>query len=78
VADEWREVDGALEKRFRFGSFPETMAFANRIAEAAEAADHHPQLTILGREVTVRWWTHSAAAITDRDRSMAEQTDGLA
>ncbi|HZQ65103.1 MAG TPA: 4a-hydroxytetrahydrobiopterin dehydratase [Gaiellaceae bacterium] len=74
----WREVEGALEREFAFDSFPDAIAFVNRLAEAAEAADHHPDIAISYKRVTVRWSTHSASAITDRDREMAERTSTLA
>ena len=74
----WAEVEGALERDFRFRDFVEAMAFVNRLAEAAEAANHHPDLAISWNRVTVRWWTHAAQAITDRDVELARRTDELA
>ena len=74
----WSEVEGALEREFRFDSFPDAIAFVNRLAELAEAANHHPDIAVSYRRVTVRWATHSDSAITDRDREMAERTNGLA
>lgn len=77
-SDAWDEVEGALERTFRFEDFAASVAFVNRVAEAAEAADHHPDLTVRWGRVTVRWRTHSAGAITDRDRAMADLCDALA
>jgi 4a-hydroxytetrahydrobiopterin dehydratase len=74
---EWAEVDGALEREFTLDDFPAAIAFVNRLAEAAEAADHHPDISISYKRVTVRWTTHSAGGITDRDRELAAQTDAL-
>jgi 4a-hydroxytetrahydrobiopterin dehydratase len=74
---DWNEVDGALEREFVFDGFPAAIAFVNRLAEAAEAADHHPDIAISYKRVTVRWTTHSAGGITDRDREMAGKTDSL-
>jgi 4a-hydroxytetrahydrobiopterin dehydratase len=78
VPEGWSEVDGALEREFVFDRFLDAIAFVNRLAEAAEAADHHPDIAISYKDVTVRWSTHSASAITDRDREMAERTNTLA
>ena len=78
VMGEWREVDGALERTYELPSFAEAIAFVNRIAELAEAENHHPDIAVAYRKVTLRWTTHSAAAITDRDRALAEQSDALA
>lgn len=74
----WAEVEGALERDFRFRDFVEAMAFVNRLAEAAGAANHHPDLAISWNRVTVRWWTHAAQAITDHDVELARRTDELA
>ena len=67
----WVEKDGALQASFTFASFPEAIAFVGRIAELAERENHHPDIAISYRQVTLRWRTHSADAITDRDRDLA-------
>jgi 4a-hydroxytetrahydrobiopterin dehydratase len=74
----WNEVRGALRRGYRFKDFREAMAFANRLADAAEEADHHPEITINWNTVTVRWWTHIKRAITQKDVEMARKTDELA
>jgi pterin-4a-carbinolamine dehydratase len=74
----WSEVDGALEREFTFGDFREAMAFVNRVAELAESENHHPDIDIRWSRVTLRWSTHSAAAITDRDRELATRSAALA
>ena len=74
----WNEVRGALQRGYRFKDFREAMAFASRLAEAAEEADHHPEITISWNTVTVRWWTHVKRAITQKDVEMARKTDELA
>jgi 4a-hydroxytetrahydrobiopterin dehydratase len=74
----WNEVRGALQRGYRFENFAEAMAFVNRLAEAAEAADHHPDIAISWNAVTVRWRTHVKRAITERDVDMARRTDELA
>ncbi|MBD0290656.1 MAG: 4a-hydroxytetrahydrobiopterin dehydratase [Thermoleophilia bacterium] len=74
----WNEVRGALQRGFRFRDFRESIAFVNRLAEEAEKADHHPDIAISWNAVTVRWWTHTKRAITERDRAMARRTNELA
>jgi 4a-hydroxytetrahydrobiopterin dehydratase len=74
----WNEVRGALQRGYRFGDFKEAVAFVNRLAEAAEQANHHPDITISWNAVTVRWRTHTKRAITGRDLEMARRTDELA
>jgi 4a-hydroxytetrahydrobiopterin dehydratase len=53
------------------------MAFVNRVAELAEAENHHPDIVVRYDRVTLRWWTHTAGGITDRDRELAAKTDAL-
>jgi 4a-hydroxytetrahydrobiopterin dehydratase len=74
----WNEVRGALQRGYRFKDFVEAIAFVNRLAEAAEEADHHPDIAVSWNAVTVRWWTHTKRAITERDVAMARRTDELA
>lgn len=78
VPEGWVEVDGALERTFELPSFPEAIAFVNRVAELAEAENHHPDVAISYKRVTLRWTTHSAGGITDRDRALAVRSAELA
>ena len=73
----WSERDGALERELVFDGFREAIAFVNRLADLAESENHHPDVAISHRRVTVRWTTHSAGGITDRDRELAARTDEL-
>jgi 4a-hydroxytetrahydrobiopterin dehydratase len=74
----WTEVDDALERTFELDSFVEALAFVNRVGELAEAENHHPDIRIDYRRVTLRWWTHTAGGITDRDRELASRSAELA
>jgi 4a-hydroxytetrahydrobiopterin dehydratase len=78
VPEGWVEVDDALEQTFELPSFPEAIAFVNRVAELAEAENHHPDVAISYRKVTLRWTTHSEGGITDRDRDLAVRSAALA
>ena len=75
--EDWHEVDGALERTYEFGSFGEAIAFVNRVAALAEAESHHPDIAIAYRNVTLRWTTHSAGGITERDSELAGRSDEL-
>jgi len=77
VPDGWVEVDDALERTFELPSFPEAIAFVNRVAELAQAEDHHPDVTISYKKVTLRWTTHSEGGITERDRVLAVRSADL-
>ncbi len=74
----WEEVDGALERTFELESFTAALDFVNRLGALAESENHHPDISISYRTVTVRWWTHTAGGITDRDRDLAARTNDLA
>ena len=76
--DGWEETGGALERTFELAPFHEAIAFVNRIAELAEQENHHPDIAVAYRKVTLRWTTHSAGGITDRDRELAARSDELA
>jgi 4a-hydroxytetrahydrobiopterin dehydratase len=78
VPEGWAEIEGALQREFRFKDFSAAINFVNRLAEVAETANHHPDISIRWNRVVVRWWTQAAQAITDRDSELAAQTDGLA
>ena len=76
--DAWNEIDDALERSFEFDDFRGALAFVNRIGELAESENHHPDIAIHYSKVTLRWWTHTAGGITDRDRELAEKSSALA
>jgi 4a-hydroxytetrahydrobiopterin dehydratase len=77
VPEGWREADNALVRELEFESFPAAVSFVDRLAELAESENHHPDIDIRYRKVTVRWSTHSAGGVTDRDRDLAARTDLL-
>jgi len=76
--DGWSEVDGALQREFRFAKFADALAFVNRVGELAEAENHHPDVELGWGRVVLRWRTHSADAITDRDRELAAKSAAVA
>ena len=78
MPDGWAIVDGALEREFRFRDFADAIAFVNRVAQAAEEANHHPDVHVHWNTVKLRWWTHVRNAITERDVEMAVRSAGLA
>jgi 4a-hydroxytetrahydrobiopterin dehydratase len=78
VSDGWSENEGALERTFTFENFREALDFVNKVGDLAEAENHHPDIAIDYNHVTLRWWTHTAGGITDRDRELADKTSGLA
>jgi 4a-hydroxytetrahydrobiopterin dehydratase len=73
----WVERDDALERTLEFEAFRDAIGFVDRLADLAESENHHPDIAISYRRVTIRWTTHSAGGITDRDRELAARTDEL-
>ncbi len=71
----WARDGNAIVRQFTFGSFPEAVAFVNRLVPHAEAADHHPDLLVSYRRVTVRWSTHSDGGITEKDVAGARMAE---
>ena len=77
LPDGWIDSEGALERTFELPSFREAIAFVNRVAELAEEANHHPDIAISYKKVTLRWTTHSEGGITERDYELAGRASGL-
>jgi 4a-hydroxytetrahydrobiopterin dehydratase len=75
---DWQEQDETLVREFELPSFPAAIAFVDRLGELAESENHHPDIDIRYRRVTVRWTTHSEGGITEKDRELAERTSALA
>lgn len=75
---DWIEANGALERTFELPSFREAIAFVGRVADLAEEANHHPDIAISYRKVTLRWTTHSAGGITEKDHHLAARSAELA
>jgi len=74
----WALVDGRVEKTFTFGTYAEGVAFAMKVALAAEKADHHPdELSIGWCKAKVAYLTHSASGVTKLDLEAAARVDGL-
>ncbi len=73
----WSEVDDKLEREFKFDDFLQAIAFVNKVAELAQSENHHPDIEIHYDKVILRWWTHTAGGVTDRDRELAELSSAL-
>ena len=77
LGEGWANRDGALRKEFRFPDFAAAMSFANRVAEAAEKADHHPDMLVGWGRVELAWVSHDVGGISERDVEMARASDRL-
>ena len=74
----WQRAGDSLTQSIDCPNFPEAIAFVNRVAEAAEEANHHPDIDIRWRTVTFTLSTHSAGGITGLDVMLAQRIDNLA
>jgi 4a-hydroxytetrahydrobiopterin dehydratase len=77
----WTVISGdgidRLERAFVFASYGQTVAFANRLRDLADASNHHPTILNEVDRITVNWWTFATRSLTYFDVTMAEKTDRL-
>jgi 4a-hydroxytetrahydrobiopterin dehydratase len=71
----WERAGDAIVKTFELPTFPDAIAFVTRIADRAEAANHHPDIDIRYRKVRVALSTHDAGGLTDLDFDVASQIE---
>jgi 4a-hydroxytetrahydrobiopterin dehydratase len=74
----WALDGDSIVRTYTFATFTDSIAFVTRLAFEAEAADHHPDLKVSYRKVTVTWATHSAGGLTEKDFAGARQSDMIA
>jgi len=71
----WQRAGNTIEKQFTAASFADGVTLLTRLAFEAEAADHHPDFVLEYRRLTVRYWTHTAGAVTQKDIDGARTTE---
>ena len=71
----WTLMGDEIQKQYTFKDFPAAIAFVNRLAPDAEAADHHPDILINYKRVTLTYSTHSEGGLTDKDFAGAAMAD---
>jgi 4a-hydroxytetrahydrobiopterin dehydratase len=77
-SSEWTREGGEIVRDRDFQDFAEAMAFVNRVAETAEAANHHPDIFVHGwNKVKLALSNHSAGGLTEVDFEMAAKFDAL-
>jgi len=72
----WERDGDTIVKTFELPTFPDAIAFVTRVAERAEAANHHPDLDIRYRKVRVALSTHDAGGLTHMDFDLAAEIEG--
>ena len=74
----WREENESLIRDYEFKDFAAAMAFVNQVADAAEAANHHPDILVHGwNKVRLTLTTHSEGKLTANDHAMAGRIDAI-
>ncbi len=74
----WRRVGDALEKTFELPTFSSAIAFVGAVADIAEAHDHHPDILVRYRQVTLTLCTHDAGHhLTELDLDVAAAVERL-
>jgi 4a-hydroxytetrahydrobiopterin dehydratase len=74
----WTLEGDAIRKQYTFADFPAAVDFVNRLVPEAQAADHHPDILINYKRVTLTYSTHSEGGLTAKDFAGAATADRLA
>ena len=64
-----------LRKVYSFSSYQDSKDFVNKVAEMAEAEDHHPKIILEWGKVTILWWSHKIKGLHKNDFICASKTD---
>src|SRR5258706_16232218 len=71
----WYQESGTIRRKYRTEGWKATLMVVNAIGHLAEAAWHHPDLTVSYAYVVVKLVTHSAKGITDKDFALARKIE---
>jgi 4a-hydroxytetrahydrobiopterin dehydratase len=71
----WKRKGDEISRLYEFSGFITAMAFVNHVASLAEGMDHHPDITIQYKKVTLTLSTHSAGGLTELDFALAQKID---
>jgi 4a-hydroxytetrahydrobiopterin dehydratase len=74
----WQISGGQISRTFTLPGFTAALVFASAVGQLAERADHHPDILIQYRKVTLTLSTHSAGGLTEKDFSLAREIDAIA
>jgi 4a-hydroxytetrahydrobiopterin dehydratase len=74
----WQREGDAIRRQFTFAGFPEAVAFVVRVGFGAEAVDHHPDILVNYKRVTLTYTTHSEGGLTEKDLAGARAADAVA
>ncbi len=75
--DGWTVEGKTLKKSLKFDNFAAALEYVNRVGALAEAADHHPDITLGWGYAEIALTTHDRGGITDVDIALAKQIDAI-
>jgi 4a-hydroxytetrahydrobiopterin dehydratase len=79
ASSDWKRDGQTIAREWRFNDFGQAIAFVNRVADAAETVNHHPDIHVHGwNKVRLELSTHSQGGLTRADFDMAARIDDLA
>ena len=73
----WSRRTNVISKTFSLPTFPAGIAFIGRIADAAESAQHHPDIDIRYTKITIALSTHDSGGLTQKDIDLAKAIEGM-
>ncbi len=74
---EWAHVGDVIQRTIAFDNFIQAMQFVNKVAQVAEASQHHPDILIRYNKVTLSVNTHDAGGITKKDFELAAKVESM-
>jgi 4a-hydroxytetrahydrobiopterin dehydratase len=75
---DWKLVDNAIEKNFKFTNFRQAIAFINKVADIAEAENHHPDILLWGwNNVKLTLSTHAVKGLSENDFVLASKINQI-
>jgi 4a-hydroxytetrahydrobiopterin dehydratase len=74
---DWQLSEKEINRKFVLKDFIGAMAFVNKVADAAEAANHHPDILIQWNQVSLKLSTHDAGGLTEKDFNLAEKINSF-
>ena len=74
---QWSYRERALRRVYIGKTYLDALSMLNRVAELSEAADHHPDLMLEWKKLTIHYWTHTAKGVTTLDFELATQVENL-
>ncbi len=75
---DWRLAGSSIEKNFKFKDFRQAIEFINKVADAAESENHHPDISLWNwNNVKITLTTHAVKGLSEKDFIVAEKIDEI-